>query len=93
MKEINDHLRDICINLIQYFSKKDKEFYEEIIHKLDWCIGSYNNDQNAVGLVKWGEKSDELLISLLQNDEDSEGWNLKNDLRSTLDNYNDMNIS
>ena len=37
------------------------EKYNEIQANLEWCLGSYNNDKNPVGIYKFGAESLETL--------------------------------
>jgi hypothetical protein len=87
MEEINDHLRDLCEQLICYFIAHGLKFEDKINQDLKWCIGSYNFDHNIVGLIDYGEASYIILDSLLLKSNDKIGIELKLDLRKTLDFY------
>jgi hypothetical protein len=61
MKTKGDRLRDACQDAVQAFKKINEPEFEDIISKLDFCIGSYNFDRNPVGLVEYGHVALELL--------------------------------
>jgi len=57
MNTKSEKLRDACELASQTFRKIDKSNFEEIISKLDFCIGSFNFDRNPAGLFEYGYKA------------------------------------
>ncbi len=57
----SERLRDACELAAQTFHKMKQPDFEEIISKLEFCIGSYNFDKNPAGLVEYGFKAMEIL--------------------------------
>jgi len=57
----SERLRDACELAVQTFQKFKQPEFDEIISKLEFCIGSYNFDQNPAGLVEYGFKAMEIL--------------------------------
>jgi hypothetical protein len=60
----SERLRDACELAILAFKKLNHSDFDEIIEKLEFCIGSYNNDQNPIGLVEYGYKALDMLKEL-----------------------------
>lgn len=50
----SEKLRDACELAAQTFRKINHEDFHEIVSKLEFCIGSYNFDNNPAGLVEFG---------------------------------------
>ena len=50
----SERLRDACELAAQTFRKINHPEFDEIISKLEFCIGSYNFDKNPAGLVEYG---------------------------------------
>jgi len=67
MKTKGDRLRDACQQAVLAFRKINQPEFEDIIAKLDFCIGSYNFDKNPVGLVEYGHIALELLNEVRKN--------------------------
>jgi hypothetical protein len=63
----SERLRDACELAAQAFRKLDHTEFDEIIEKLDFCIGSYNFDKNPIGLVEYGYKAFEMLKEIKKN--------------------------
>ena len=57
----SERLRDACELAVQTFKKLKKPEFDDIISKLEFCIGSYNFDKNPSGLVEYGFKALEML--------------------------------
>jgi len=57
----SERLRDACELAVQTFQKFKQPEFDEIISKLEFCIGSYNFDKNPAGLVEYGFKAMEIL--------------------------------
>jgi hypothetical protein len=57
----SERLRDACELAAQTFHKIKQPEFEDIISKLEFCIGSYNFDKNPAGLVEFGFKAMEIL--------------------------------
>jgi hypothetical protein len=57
----SDRLREACELAVQAFQKLKQPEFEDIISKLEFCIGSYNHDKNPSGLVEFGFKAMEML--------------------------------
>ncbi|MBN2174584.1 MAG: hypothetical protein JW731_10655 [Bacteroidales bacterium] len=61
MNQVNENLRKSCEDAVNAFQKLNNEAYSDIQSKLQWCIGSYDFDQNPYGLQEYGTKSLDLL--------------------------------
>ncbi len=61
METKSDRLRDACELAVAAFQKLKQPEFDDIISKLQFCIGSYNFDNNPVGLVEYGYKALEML--------------------------------
>ncbi|MCD4790502.1 MAG: hypothetical protein K8R37_10920 [Bacteroidales bacterium] len=61
MNLVNERLQKSCQDALQAFQKLNKEEYAEIQSKLEWCLGSFENDKNPVGLHEFGVKSLKIL--------------------------------
>ena len=57
----SERLSEACKLALQAFKKLKKPEFNDIISKLEFCIGSYNFDKNPSGLVEYGFKSLEML--------------------------------
>jgi hypothetical protein len=57
----SERLREACESAMHAFQKLKKPEFEDIISKLEYCIGSYNYDKNPTGLVEFGFKAIEML--------------------------------
>ncbi len=66
MNEVNEKLRKSCEEAIGAFQKLKNEEYTEISSKLEWCIGSYNYDNNPAGLNEFGQQSLKVLKAVKQ---------------------------
>ncbi len=53
----SERLRDACELATQTFRKINPADFQDIISKLEFCIGSYNFDKNPAGLVEFGYKA------------------------------------
>jgi hypothetical protein len=53
----SERLRDACDMAVQAFRKLNHTDFDDIISKLEFCIGSYNFDNNPSGLVEYGYKA------------------------------------
>ena len=47
-----DQVRNVCQEAVETFRKLNKPDYSDIISRLEFCIGSYDFDQNPVGLFE-----------------------------------------
>jgi len=61
MNQVHENLKKSCQEAVQTFQKLNKEEYRDIQSKLEWCIGSYENDKNPSGLFEVGIKSLDIL--------------------------------
>jgi hypothetical protein len=52
--QVNDTLRNECLNALSTLEKLNQSNTEELKSKLTWCIGSYDNDKNPSGLYELG---------------------------------------
>jgi len=50
----SEKLRDVCELAAQTFRKINPADFQDIISKLEYCIGSYNFDKNPAGLQEFG---------------------------------------
>jgi mannose/fructose/N-acetylgalactosamine-specific phosphotransferase system component IID len=57
----SERLRDSCELAVLTFRKLNHSDFDDIIAKLEFCIGSYNYDKNPAGLVEYGYKALEML--------------------------------
>jgi hypothetical protein len=55
MENQDDKLRDACFEAYLFFETLGDPLYSEIKSKLEYVIGSYNFDNNPVGLFEIGE--------------------------------------
>jgi len=53
----SERLRDACLLAVQAFRKLNHADFDDIISKLEFCIGSYDFDKNPAGLVEYGYKA------------------------------------
>jgi len=51
---INDKLRNECQGALETLKKLNVAKTAELQAKLEWCIGSYDFDQNPSGLAEFG---------------------------------------
>ena len=61
MDSKSERLRDACAQAVKTFQKLHQPEFDDIISKLEYCIGSYNYDKNPKGLVEFGFQSLEML--------------------------------
>ena len=61
MNTKSERLRDACELAVKAFRKLNHDDFNDIISKLEFCIGSYNFDKNPSGLVEYGYKAHEML--------------------------------
>jgi hypothetical protein len=54
MNTKSEKLRDACELASQTLRKINHSDYQEIVSKLEFCIGSYNFDRNPAGLYEFG---------------------------------------
>ena len=57
MNQVNENLKKNCENAILAFQKLDMKEFVDIQSKLEWCLGSYNYDNNPEGLFEYSIKS------------------------------------
>ena len=67
MDSKSERLRDACELAVQAFRKFNHSDFNDIINKLDFCIGSYNFDKNPAGLVEYGYKALGMLKEIKKN--------------------------
>ena len=67
MDSKSERLRDACELAVQAFRKLNHTDFNDIINKLDFCIGSYNFDKNPAGLVEYGYKALGMLKEIKKN--------------------------
>jgi len=56
----SEKLRDACELALRTFQRLKQHEFDDIISKLEFCIVSYNNDKNPIGLVEFGFKALEM---------------------------------
>jgi hypothetical protein len=66
MNEINEKLKKSCQDALIAMQKLNLGETSEIQSKLEWCIGSYENDKNPAGLHDIGLKSLAMLKKIKQ---------------------------
>jgi len=54
MDKMNEKLVKSCNDVITTFEKLKLDEYKELNSKLIWCLGSYKNDKDPVGLIETG---------------------------------------
>eukprot|EP01024_Parvocaulis_polyphysoides_P027675 TRINITY_DN25044_c0_g1_i1.p1 TRINITY_DN25044_c0_g1~~TRINITY_DN25044_c0_g1_i1.p1 ORF type:complete len:155 (-),score=15.57 TRINITY_DN25044_c0_g1_i1:1-465(-) len=59
----NGKLEKVCREAQAKLQKLDAEKNNDITSKLEWCIGSYNNDKNPEGLIEVGAQALTILKS------------------------------
>ncbi|NOX47005.1 MAG: iron-containing alcohol dehydrogenase [Chlorobi bacterium] len=52
---MNEKLVRSCNEAVAVFGKLKLDEYKELRAKLEWCIGSYEYDNNPSGLIETGE--------------------------------------
>ena len=57
MNAVNEKLKQSCEEAVLAFQKLKTDEYADLQSKLEWCIGSFENDKNPVGLHEYGLKS------------------------------------
>lgn len=60
----NEKLRNACFNAFETFKKINDEANAEIQSKLEFVVGSYDYDQNPVGLYEFGKKALKILVKI-----------------------------
>ena len=61
MKETNTQITKSSQMALASLKKLKNEEYQDIISKLEWCMGSYANDGNPEGLLACNAQSLEIL--------------------------------
>lgn len=61
MNLVNENLKKSCQDAVLAFQKLNTEEYTEMQSKIEWCVGSYEYDNNPEGLFECGIKSLETL--------------------------------
>ena len=64
---INENLRNNCANALTVLEKAKDQNTVELQSKLIWCLGSYDNDKNPVGLHEYGVVALETLKNIKKN--------------------------
>jgi len=64
MEEQYDKLRDACFEAYLFFENFGDPMYDEIKSKLEFVVGSYNFDNNPIGLYEIGEQAVKILKDL-----------------------------
>jgi hypothetical protein len=59
-----DQVRNACQAAAEAFRKLDKPDYSDIISRLEFCIGSYDFDQNPVGLFEHARIAHQMLSEI-----------------------------
>ena len=57
MNQVNENLKKRCGEAVMAFRKLNKEEFNDLQSKLEWCLGSYEYDKNPEGLFEYGIKS------------------------------------
>lgn len=60
----NEKLRNACVKAFETFQKINDEANAEIQSKLEFVIGSFDFDQNPVGLYEFGKKASKILSKI-----------------------------
>ncbi len=48
--QANEKLKQNCVDAIKAIDKLKNEKFNDIKAKIEWCVASYDNDKNPVGL-------------------------------------------
>jgi hypothetical protein len=57
METKSEKLREACELAAQTFRKINHGDFQDIVSKLEFCIGSYNFDKNPSGLIEFGHQA------------------------------------
>jgi uncharacterized protein YutD len=79
-----DQVRNACQAAAEAFRKLDKPEYSDIIARLDFCIGSYDFDQNPVGLFEHAKIAHQMLSDLKKTSPRKISKKLLDDLEKSL---------
>lgn len=81
MNTKSEILRDACELAAQTLRRINSSEYEEIISKLEFCVGSYNNDKNPSGLYEFGSKA----LNVLKDEKQKNTRKVNKNVISTLE--------
>lgn len=86
MSTLNEDItvRNACITAIEAFKKLNKPEYSDIIARLEYCIASYDFDQNPIGLFENAELAYQMLIDAKQKDPRKISKKLLDDLKKSF---------
>ena len=62
-----DQVRNVCQEAAEVFRKISFSEYSDIISRLEFCIGSYDFDQNPVGLFEHAKIAYQMLNEIKTN--------------------------
>ena len=62
-----DQVRNVCQEAAEAFRKLKSPEYSNIISRLEYCIGSYDFDQNPIGLFEHARIALQMLTELKRN--------------------------
>ena len=48
--QANEKLKENCVDVIKSIDKLKNEQFNDIKSKIEWCVASYDNDKNPIGL-------------------------------------------
>lgn len=65
---VNEKLRNECQNALETLQKLNIARTAELQSKLEWCIGSYDYDQNPSGLAEFGGQALKELKKIKEKD-------------------------
>jgi hypothetical protein len=78
-----DHARDACQTAAAAFKKLNKPEYSDMISRLEFCINSYDYDQNPVGLFEHAKIAYQMFNNLNKTDSRKIGKKLLGDLEKS----------
>ena len=85
LKTESTKIRTACQNAVDLFRKLNKPEYAEIISKLDFCIASFDNDNNPIGLIEFAQIAHQMLSELKEVSPKKVSKKLLDDLQKTFE--------
>ncbi|MDE3234975.1 MAG: hypothetical protein KGO81_03395 [Bacteroidota bacterium] len=82
----NEKLRNACFKAFETFKKINDPAYSDIQSKLEFVVGSYDYDQNPVGLYEFGNAALPLLKEIKEANPRKVTKQLLTDLEKALAN-------
>jgi hypothetical protein len=77
-------VRNACMAAVEAFKKLNKPEYSDLISKLEYCIASYDFDQNPVGLFEYAAIAHQMLSEVKKNSPRKVSKKLLDDLEKSI---------